>query len=75
MGSWKNIILTVVVIALVVRILAALIGLENYRYANSHGFCSEFDTKDPVARVLKEQCLDETMKGSDALWLLYKSIF
>jgi len=75
MGSWKNIVFTVVIIALVVRILAALISLENYRYANSHGFCGEFDTKDAVARVLKDQCLDETMDGSDALWLLYKAIF
>ncbi len=75
MGTWKNIAFTVVVIALVVRILAALIGLENYRYANSHGFCSEFNTKDAVARVLKDQCLDETMDGSDSLWLLYKAIF
>ena len=75
MGSWRNIVFTVVVITLVVRILAALISLENYRYANSHGFCSEFDTKDAVARVLKDQCLDETMDGSDSLWLLYKAIF
>ena len=75
MGSWKNIIYTVLAIALAVRILAALIGLENYRYANSKGYCSEFNTKDPVARVLKDQCLNETMKGEDALWLLYKAIF
>ncbi len=75
MGSWKNIFFIVVIIALVVRILAALISLENYRYANSHGFCNEFDTKDAVARVLKDQCLDETMEGSDSLWLLYKAIF
>lgn len=75
MGSWKNIIFTVIIIALVVRILAALISLENYRYANSHGFCNEFDTNDAVARVLKDQCLDETMSGSDSLWLLYKAIF
>jgi len=75
MGSWRNIVFTVVVITLVVRILAALISLENYRYANSHGFCSEFDTKDAVARVLKDQCLEETMDSSDSLWLLYKAIF
>lgn len=75
MGSWKNIVFTVVIIALVLRILAALISLENYRYANSRGFCGEFDTKDAVARVLKDQCLDETMEGSDSLWLLYKAIF
>ena len=75
MGSWKNIVFIVIGIALAVRILAALIGLENYRYANSKGYCSEFDTKDSVARVLKDQCLNETMKGEDAVWLLYKAIF
>ena len=75
MGSWKNIVFVVVVLALVVRMFAALINLESYRYANSHGFCNEFNAKDAVARILKEQCLDETMKGSDALWMLYKAVF
>ncbi len=75
MGSWKNIVIFVLAIALTVRIVAALIGLENYRYANSKGYCSEYNIKDPVARVLKDQCLEETMKGSNSLWLLYKAIF
>lgn len=75
MGSWKNIVFTVIIIALVIRILAALIGLENYRYANSRGMCGEFDIKDPVARVLKDECLNDTMESSNALWLLYKAIF
>jgi len=75
MGSWKNIAVTVIVIALVVRVIAALIGLENYRLANSRGMCSEFNIKDPVARVLKEECLDETFEASSSLWLFYKAIF
>ncbi len=75
MKSWKDIAFTVIAIALAVRIIAALIGLENYRYANARGMCNEFDTKDPVARVLKEQCLDETFEVSSSLWLLYKAIF
>lgn len=75
MGSWKNIAFTVIAIALAVRIIAALIGLENYRYANSRGMCSEFNTKDPVSRVLKDECLDGTFEASSSLWLLYKAIF
>ncbi len=75
MGSWKNIIATVIVLALIVRVLAALITLENYRYANSRGLCAEFDVKDPVARVLKEECLDKSINGLSSVWLLYKAIF
>ncbi len=75
MRNWPNILLTVIAIALFFKIIAALIGLENYRYANSRGMCAEFDVKDPVARVIKDQCLHDTMEASSALWLLYKAIF
>jgi hypothetical protein len=75
MGGWKNILYTVLTIALVVRILAALVGLENYRYANSRGLCAEFKVTDRVARVLKDECLNDTMDISMAPWLLYKAIF
>lgn len=75
MGGWKNIIFIVIMIALAVRILAALISLENYRYANSLGLCAEFKVTDRVSRVLKDECLNETMDISNAPWLLYKAIF
>lgn len=75
MTGWKNIIISVAIIALLVRIIAGLITLENYRYANSRGMCAEFDVKDPVARVLKDECLYGTLEGSSSLWLLYKAIF
>jgi hypothetical protein len=75
MAGWKNLVFIVIMIALVVRILAALITLENYRYANSHGLCAEFDVNDKVARILKDECLDNSMDKSIALWLLYKSLF
>lgn len=75
MGSWKNIFVMIVVIALGVRILAALVGLENYRQANSRGMCAEFDISDSLARVLKDDCLDSTFEAKSSLWLLYKAIF
>ena len=75
MGGWKNIFIVIVVIALTVRVLSALITLENYRYANSRGMCAEYNVNDPVARVLKDECLDNTMDASNSLWLLYKAVF
>jgi len=75
MGNWKNIVTTVIAIAVVIKILAALVTLENYRYANSRGLCAEFDIRDPVARVLKDECLYDTIETSSFLWLLYKAIF
>jgi len=75
MGSWKNIIYIVIGIALFVRIIASLITLENYHYANSRGLCAEYNVKDRVERVLKDECLNDSMNKSDSLWLLYKAIF
>lgn len=75
MGYWKNIILIVLTIALVVRILAALVVMENYRYANARGMCAEFNVQDPVARVMKDQCLNDTFEVRNVLWLFYKAVF
>ena len=60
-----------VIIALLVIALAftaaSVIRLENYRYANFVGYCADYDSKDPVAHIKREDCLNE--KQTRTIWL------
>jgi len=56
------IIIAVLAVALVV-LASAVVRLENYRYANFVGFCTEFDIKQPVQRIEREKCLERGCAG------------
>ena len=69
-------VLPVVIIATltaaVVWMGAAVVRLENYRYANSVGFCTQFDAKAPQQRIDRDTCLDRTETRMHWVWhLLY----
>jgi hypothetical protein len=44
----------------VVVLGSTVVRLENYRYANLVGFCSDYDIKNPVERINREECLNAT---------------
>ncbi|WP_018405929.1 hypothetical protein [Methylocystis rosea] len=43
----------------VVVLGSTVVRLENYRYANFVGFCSDYDIKNPVERINREECLNK----------------
>ena len=56
----------------VVMLGAAVVRLENYRYANFVGMCSEYGTVDPVQRIKREDCLENTQTRTHWIWhILY----
>jgi hypothetical protein len=64
-------LLVVLVIALAIT-TNAVVRLENYRYANFVGFCSEYDITNPVQRVKREDCLENTKTRTHWFWhILY----
>ncbi len=64
-----------IIIALCVAAFAlgsAVARLENYRYANFLGSCSEYAITDPVQRIKRESCLENTQTRTSWLWhILY----
>jgi hypothetical protein len=49
-------VIAVLAVALVV-LASAVVRLENYRYANFVGSCTEFDITKPQQRIEREKCL------------------
>jgi len=50
----------------------AVVRLENYRYANFVGLCSEYDITNPVQRIKREGCLENAETRTHWLWhILY----
>lgn len=50
-----------VIAALLVAVVwlgSAVVRLENYRYANFVGLCTQFNIKDPRERIEREACLE-----------------
>jgi hypothetical protein len=43
----------------VVVLGSTVVRLENYRYANFVGFCSDYDIRKPVERINREECLNK----------------
>jgi hypothetical protein len=41
----------------VVWLSSAVAQLENYRYANFVGMCSQYDITNPMQRIQREHCL------------------
>jgi hypothetical protein len=59
---------------LIVMVLgAAVVRLENYRYADSIGMCSEFLSRDDVhKRIQRERCLETSRTRTHWFWhILY----
>ena len=52
-------VIAVLVIALVMT-NSAVVRLENYRYANAVGFCDEYDVANPMQRIKRGNCLENT---------------
>jgi hypothetical protein len=61
-------LLAVLVIALAIT-TNAVVRLENYRYANFAGFCSEYDITNPVQRIKREDCLENSKTRTQ--WLCH----
>ena len=56
----------------VVWLTSAVVRLESYRYANSLDMCSQYDINNPLQRVQREGCLENTETRTYWLWhLLY----
>jgi hypothetical protein len=55
-----TIVVIVMLIAMVAILTSAVVRLENYRYANFVGACTEFDITKPQQRIEREKCLEAT---------------
>jgi hypothetical protein len=50
----------------------AVVRLENYRYANFIGMCTDFDIKNPAERIRREDCLYKSQTRTGWGWhILY----
>ena len=49
---------------------SAVIRLENYRYANFVGMCSNYNVGDPIQRIQREDCLQRTKTRTHWFWQL-----
>jgi hypothetical protein len=61
----------VVVAALVIMVIAltaAVVRLENYRYANFVGFCTDYDMHEPRERIRREKCLETSETRTHWFW-------
>jgi len=67
------VIMTIATLVVVVVMLSsAIVRLENYRYADLVGFCTEFNITVPQQRVEREKCLDATQTRTHWFWhILY----
>ena len=70
-GSYIAAAIIVAMFAVALVVLAsAVVRLENYRYANFVGFCTEFDIKQPVQRIEREKCLEAAQTRTHWFWHL-----
>jgi hypothetical protein len=71
----KSILLAMVVLLSVVAFVLgkAVVRLENYRYADTVGFCSELQSRDnALMRIERGKCLERTQTRTHWFWhLLY----
>ena len=74
MSGWDRMsrpILTMVVLMLVAAVVVltvAVVRLENYRYANILGVCTQFDITSPQQRIERERCLEATQARTHWFW-------
>jgi hypothetical protein len=67
-GRWLYLIVIALLVAIVVMLTAAVVRLENYRYANAVGFCAQFDITKPQHRIDREKCLEATQTRTHWFW-------
>lgn len=66
-----SLLLTISALAIaVVWLGAAVVRLENYRYANFIGSCSQFNINDPRERIEREACLERVETRTSWAWHL-----
>ncbi|MCK1666161.1 hypothetical protein [Bradyrhizobium sp. 153] len=73
MGTSVKASLFLAIAALVISVVwlgAAVVRLENYRYANFIGACSQFNIKDARERIDREACLDSAETRANWAWHL-----
>jgi hypothetical protein len=59
----------IVVLAVALLVLTnAVVRLENYRYANASGSCTQFDITSPQQRVDRDKCLEATQTRTHWFW-------
>jgi hypothetical protein len=63
-----TIVVIVMLIAMVAILTSAVVRLENYRYANFVGACTEFDITKPQQRIEREKCLEATQTRTHWFW-------
>lgn len=65
--------LTLTLLLAVIFFGASIVRLENYRYADSIGICSEFFSRDdPRMRIQRERCLETSQTRTHWFWhILY----
>lgn len=68
MGDLRNLII-MALIALLWWFGAAVVRLENYRYASDMGFCTEHEW--PMGMIKRHDCLMATETRTHPLWHLY----
>jgi hypothetical protein len=63
-----TIVVIVMLLAMVAILTSAVVRLENYRYANFVGACTEFDITKPQQRIEREKCLEATQTRTHWFW-------
>jgi hypothetical protein len=61
-------ILVLMLVAMGAVLTSAVARLENYRYANFVGACTEFDITRPQQRIERERCLEATQTRTHWFW-------
>jgi hypothetical protein len=62
-------LVTIAALLIAVVVLGrAVVRLENYRYANSVGFCDKFDITDPQQLIARNECLDKVETRTHWFW-------
>ena len=66
----KNVLIAVLAVV-VVWLSLQVVRLESYHYANFLGMCLEQDSKNPVASVIRDRCLHDSVTRNNSLWHLW----
>jgi hypothetical protein len=61
-------IFILLLVAAMVILTAAVVRLENYRYANFTGSCTQFDIAIPQQRIKREECLNAAQTRTHWFW-------
>jgi hypothetical protein len=68
MSRYMTTIVVLTLVVMVAGLTSAVVRLENYRYANFVGACTEFDITRPQQRIEREKCLEATQTRTHWFW-------